>query len=126
RTRTPFPEPSTASGDARRPARHGRGSRLSPSREAAGARPPTPAATRSGECSLEDSYSFVPGLSSRLLPNYFSLFSELDRRFALDNFLNLPKDTATISPPDPVLPTHHCRAFQDSARPVSHTILALQ
>src|SRR6266700_6569961 len=46
RTRTPSPRPATASADARRPARHGRGSTPSPSRAVAGAQPPTPAVTR--------------------------------------------------------------------------------
>src|SRR5205823_6668089 len=45
-TRTPSQRPATASADARRPARHGRGSTPSPSRAVAVAQPPTPAVTR--------------------------------------------------------------------------------
>src|ERR1700738_5016350 len=72
RPRPSSPPPPTASVDARRPARHGSGSRPSPSRGAAGAQPATPAATRSGVCSSRDAVFRVPCLFLFLLQCYFS------------------------------------------------------
>src|SRR5262244_2140505 len=70
---TPSRRSSTASAGVPRPARHGSGSRPSPSEEAAGAQPPTPAATRSGVCLSPDVLSRVPCLSRCLLPYLFLL-----------------------------------------------------
>src|SRR5262249_53177805 len=72
--RTPSRRPSTASVGVRRSARHGSGSRPSPSGGAAGAQPPTPAATRSGVCSSPDVLSRVLCLSCCVLPYSFLLW----------------------------------------------------
>src|SRR5215813_9584195 len=85
--RTPSRRPSTASAAVRRPARHGSGSRPSPSGGAAGAQPPTPAATRSGVCSSPDVPSHVPCLSRCLLPYSFLLcFLKLSETIRSENF----------------------------------------
>src|SRR6266487_1061708 len=62
RTRTPSSRPATASADARRPARHGRGSTPSPSRAVAGAQPPTPAVTRFWSDSFRSLPFWIPSL----------------------------------------------------------------
>src|SRR5438874_3830713 len=63
RIRTPSPRPATASADAWRPARHGRGSTPSPSQAVAGAQPPTPAVTRFWGVSFRSLSFRVPSLS---------------------------------------------------------------
>src|SRR5467141_3621020 len=79
RTRTSSPPPSTASVDARRPARHGSESRPSPSRGAGGATPATPPATRPAVFSFRLSGS---PFSACLLPYHFSfVFLSLIKTF---------------------------------------------
>src|SRR6266480_4600524 len=95
RTRTPSPRPATASADARRPARHGRGSTPSPSRAVAGAQPPTPAVTRFWSDSFRSLSFWVPSLLvSFLLPLAWFVF------FFLQNLLI----TRAVSPPLDVAP----------------------
>src|SRR5438105_3972029 len=60
---------------ARRPARHGSGSKLSPSRGAGAAQFPNPAATRSAASSSR--YTCAPCFSLYLLPYHFSLIGAL-------------------------------------------------
>ena len=65
RTRTRSPPAATASADARRPARHGRGSALSPARAVSGAQRPTPLTRRLEACSWRSPSS----ASGRACPN---------------------------------------------------------
>src|SRR6266576_3534136 len=113
RTRTPSPRPATASADARRPARHGRGLTPSPSRAVAGAQPPTPAVTRFWSDSFRSLPFRVPSLLvSFCFPLVWFVF------FFLQNLLIIK----TVSPPLDVAPAAIKAAF---GRQTGHIALVL-
>src|SRR5207248_4621461 len=102
RTRIPSPRPAMASADARRPARHGRGSTPSPSRAVADAQPPTPAVTRFWSDSFRSLPFRVPSLLlSFCFPLIWFVF------FFLQNLLIIK----AVSPPLDVTPAAIKAAF---------------
>src|ERR1700736_4084800 len=113
RTRTPFRRPATASADARRPARHGRGSTPSPSRAVAGAQPPTPAVTRIWSDSFRSLPFRVPSLLvSFCFPLVWFVFFFLQKLFIIK----------AVSPPLDVAPAVIKAAF---VRQTGHIALVL-